>query len=357
MELSFEVPLNPVSFGQVSTALLRETYARSMNPSIFPIGNVDLSTQENDDDFFKWLQDKITRSYRIHKRDTPCIKLWHLNGGLSSVSNKQVLFSFYEVDSPTPSEVNVVKQNTTVFSSSFSKQVFESHGADSHFVPLGFDKYNFKKIDKEYFSDGRIVFNLCGKLEKRKHHKKIIQSWLKKFGDNNKYFLQCSIFNPHIKQEDNIKLFNEITGGKSFFNLTFLNYMPHNSLYNDFLNSGDVILGMSGGEGWGLPEFHSVALGKHAVLLNAHAYKDWASKDVAVMINPCGKIESEDGMFFKKGQEFNQGSFFDFDEDEFVHGCEEAIKRVEENKVNENGLKLQEKFTYSKTLDKLMELT
>ena len=177
MELSFEGPLNPVSFGQVSTALLREAYARNLNPSVFPIGNVDLSAQEKDDDFFKWLQDRIVHSFRSHKRETPCIKLWHINGGLSSISNNQVFITFYEVDSPTPSEVNVVKQNTTVFTSNFTKQVFDSHGASSHYVPLGFDKYNFKRIDKEYFSDGRIVFNLCGKLEKRKHHKKIIQSF------------------------------------------------------------------------------------------------------------------------------------------------------------------------------------
>jgi len=90
--------------------------------------------------------------------------------------------------------------------------------------------------------------------------------------------------------------------------------------------------------------------------LKAHVYKDWANDDVAVMVNPCGKIESEDGMFFKKGQEFNQGNFFDFDEDEFIHACEEVIKRVEENRVNKKGLELQEKFTYSNTLDKLLEL-
>ena len=74
------------------------------------------------------------------------------------------------------------------------------------------------------------------------------------------------------------------------------------------------------------------------------------------MVNPCGKIDSHDGMFFQKGQEFNQGQFFDFNEDEFIHGCEEAIKRVENNKVNERALELQEKFTYSNTLDELLKL-
>ena len=327
MEVAFELPINPVSFGQVSTALLREAYARGMSPSVFAIGNVDLSTQDTEDkDFLKWLEDRLNNSLKTHKKDFPSIKLWHINGGLSSVSNEQTLLTFYETDSPTQSELNITRQNKTVFTSTFTKQIFESNGVDCHYVPLGFDKYNFSKIEKKYFSDDRIVFNLCGKLEKRKHHKKVIQSWLNKFGDNGKYFLQCALFNPHIKQEDNIRLFNECTGGREFFNLSFLNYMPHNSLYNDFLNSGDISISMSGGEGWSLPEFHSVALGKHAVVLNAHVYKDWANKDNAVLVNPSGKIECYDGMFFQKGQQFNQGNLFDFEVDEFIAACEEAIK-------------------------------
>jgi hypothetical protein len=56
--------------------------------------------------------------------------------------------------------------------------------------------------------------------------------------------------------------------------------MNENSIYNEFLNSADIILGMSGGEGFGLPEFQSIALGKHAVLLNAHAYKTWAPSEI-----------------------------------------------------------------------------
>ena len=358
MEVAFELPINPVSFGQVSTALLREAYVRGLSPSVFAIGNVDLSTQNTDDaNFLKWLEDRLNNSLKTHKREHPVIKLWHINGGLSSFSDKQILLTFYETDSPTQAELNITKQNETVFTSSFTKQIFDSHGVESHFVPLGFDKYNFHRIEKQYFSDDRIVFNLCGKLEKRKHHKKIIGSWLNKFGDDRRYFLQCAVFNPHISQEDNIRLFNECTGGKEFFNLTFTNYMPHNSLYNDFLNSADITIGMSGGEGWSLPEFHSVALGKHAVIMNAHVYKDWANNKNSVLVNPSGKIESDDGMFFQKGQQFNQGNFFNFEEDEFIAACEEAIKRVETNKVNEHGLELQEKFTYSNTLDELLKLT
>jgi hypothetical protein len=50
----------------------------------------------------------------------------------------------------------------------------------------------------------------------------------------------------------------------------------------------------------------------------------------------------------------NQGQYFNYNEDEFIAGCEEVIKRVEINRVNEEGLKLQTEFTYEKTVDQLL---
>ena len=83
--------------------------------------------------------------------------------------------------------------------------------------------------------------------------------------------------------------------------LNFLGMMQKNSLYNDFLNSGNIILGMSGAEGWGLPEFQSVALGKHAVILNASAYKDWATEENSVMVESNGKEDCSGRSILQKG--------------------------------------------------------
>ena len=132
--------------------------------------------------------------------------------------------------------------------------------------------------------------------------------------------------------------------------------MPKNSIYNDFLNSADIVLGMSGAEGWGLPEFQSVGLGKHAVMLNATSYKEWANKDNSIIVEPIGKTEVYDGKFFSKGTAFNQGNIFDFNDDEFIAGCEKAIERVNSDRINHEGLKIQEQFKYSDTATKLLSL-
>lgn len=359
METNFalNLPLNAVSFGQTSIAILKELHKRGYNPVLFPIGQIDLGAQNLSPEFGQWLQQCINDCHSRHKRSLPIFKLWHLEGSLESFSEKQILFSFYELDSPTKAEVNTVKNNTKViFSSKYSVRQFQDLGLNNvHYVPLGFDADNFKKKDKQYFDDGRIIFNLVGKFEKRKHHDKVLRAWTRRFGQDGKYFLNCAIFNVFQPAEQQHAEISHILG-KKYDNLHFLGFMPKNEQYNDYLNSGDIVIGVSGGEGFGLPEMQSVALGKHAVILNAHAYKDWANEQNAVLLNPAGKEESYDGKHFHKGYPYNQGFIYTFDEDEFIHCCEQAIERFKQNKINEAGLKLQEEYTYSKTVDEILKL-
>lgn len=357
MSLSFNLPINTVSFGQISTLILRELFKARKQGLIIPIGNPDLSTQSDiSQDFSQWLQESINNALSSHNRKNRIFKLWHLNGSFESYSNEQTLLSFYELDNPTSVELNTVKNNYKVlFSSRETVDIYNQLGCKNvEYIPLAFDKYNFNRIDKTYFTDDRIVFNLVGKLEKRKHHLKIIQLWANKFGNNRKYALQCCIFNPFMKPEDQNSLVSQALNGKSYFNINFLPFMGQNKIYNDFLNSSHIVIGMSGGEGWGLPEFHSVAMGKHAIIMNAHGYKSWANKDNSVLINPSSKIEAYDGIFFHKGFPYNQGNIYDFNGDDFISGCEEVIKRVEANRINSNGLELQNTFSSEKLLSNIL---
>ena len=190
MEFAAHLPVNGLSFGQVSLSILKEFHKRGLEPCLFPI-NEDISSFSFDKDFVDWLKACIKKSPQKHKRDNPCIMLWHLNAtALTNVSNKSVLLSFYELDSPTPSEINIASNFSKIaFTSKDSIKTFSDYGISSEYVPLGFDSNHFKTLDKKYYDDGRIVFNLCGKLEKRKRHNKIIKAWIKKYGNNKKYYL------------------------------------------------------------------------------------------------------------------------------------------------------------------------
>ena len=173
MEFAAQLPVNGLSFGQVSLSILKEFHKRGLEPCLFPI-NEDISSFSFDKDFVDWLKACIKKSPQKHKRDNRCIMLWHLNAtALTNVSNKSVLLSFYELDSPTPSEINIASNFSKIaFTSKDSIKTFSDYGISAEHVPLGFDSNHFKTLDKKYYDDGRIVFNLCGKLEKRKRHNK-----------------------------------------------------------------------------------------------------------------------------------------------------------------------------------------
>ena len=355
-EIALHLPVNAVSFGQVSVSILREFYRRKLEPCLFLIGGqADLSVYNVDSNFSEWIQNCANKALKDHKRSNPIFKLWHLNGSMESYSDKQILLTFYELDSPTQEEINIIKNNSKVLvSSEYARNIFKDVGLNNvDYIPLGFDKDSFSIKNNKILND-RITFNVVGKLERRKQHAKVIKSWAAKYGNNKDYYLNCSIFNHFIKMEDQQKLLINLLDGRKYFNINFLGFMPTNSIYNDYLNSGDIVIGMSGAEGWGLPEFNSICLGKHGVILNAHAYKGWANEENATLINPVSKIEAYDGMFFKKGTPYNQGNIFDFNHNEFLTACDVAIEKVKKNRVNEAGIKLQTQFSYQKMVDSIL---
>jgi hypothetical protein len=369
MKLALNIPINNVSFGQVSIMLLRTIFEKEkageldLDLYVFPIGGADLSAQTTSQEFVTWLQSKMAKAYESYSKDIPIFKLWHLNGSFESFGCKQTLFTFYELDNPTKVEINIAKNSKLCLSSKYAIDVFNMFGVSANFLPLAFDTYNFKVTGKKYHEDERIVFNVCGKLERRKHHAKILQSWIKKYGNNAKYALQCATYNvflggnPQECDKNNNEMLRQILGNGKPFNVSFFPFMRSNAEYNDFLNSGDIILGMSGGEGWGLPEFQSIAMGKHAVLLNAHSYKTWATPEMATFVSPSGKLSAVDNMFFKPGEPFNQGNIFDWNEDAFISACEQAEAKVVANRVNSVGLKLQEDYSKDKFLQNVIQLT
>lgn len=362
-QFSLHLPFNGTSLGNISFSIAREIYRRKLNPTIFPIGPVDGAAQPQDPEFFGWLQTNINRALKDHKRSYPVFRNWHLQGLMESVSDKQIALSWYECNQPTEYEVNLVKNTTKVlFSSQYTIDKFKDLGCKNvDYLPMFFDADNFKPMARP-FKDDRIVYGVYGKWEAlRKRHAKTIEIWVEKYKNQHSHFLHLAVANNFIQDKNAVPHFvNQAVqaGSKSqekIWNVQpFLNWIQTNAEYNALLNGADVVLGL-GSENWGLPEFHSVAMGKHAIILGANGYKSWATPENSVIIDPSGMIEAHDGMFFRKGGPFNQGSFFDYAKEDLLNAFVEAEKRVRTNRVNEAGLKLREEFTVQKTVDKILD--
>jgi len=326
-----------------------------MTVAHFPIGNVDIGVYDKlSEEFKEWLTNCTEKRFNLIEKDLPTLQLWHLNGSENRITSRQFLITFYELNAPTAAEKNLCSlQDHTLFSSSHAAEAFRFAGCDNvSSIPLGFDA-DFHKTGKTYLKD-KIHFGLMGKFEKRKHTAKILKLWASKYGDNYDYQLTCCIQNPFLQPEQLNQAIGAALDGKRYGNINFLPFLSTNSEVNEFLNAIDIDLsGLSGGEGWNLPAFNATALGKWSIVLNASSHKDWATPANSILIKSAGLIDPYDGVFFHQGAPFNQGQIHIFNDEEVLAAMGEAETKCKAE--NSEGLLLQEKFTYSKTLDIILD--
>ena len=135
--LIYKGPLNSLSFGNVPFNLLKEMHKQDMNVSIFPHGNVDVSSFGSiDKDLKDWVEKGVNDRYLMLDESITTLQMWHLNGSENRISKKQILYTFYELDNPTKEEKKLCDfQDKTFFSSSTASTLFPN----SSFAPLGFD--------------------------------------------------------------------------------------------------------------------------------------------------------------------------------------------------------------------------
>ena len=114
-KIILKAAFNSLSFGNVSYNIARELYRKDISTAIFPIGgNFDFNAFDKlDGDFKKWLEDSANNRLTKLKSDTPCLSIWHLNDS-ESFPGKKVFYTFYELDSPTFSEKNIVDFHDSV---------------------------------------------------------------------------------------------------------------------------------------------------------------------------------------------------------------------------------------------------
>jgi hypothetical protein len=360
-----EFPVNSVSFGYCGFNILNELYNRGYDNFLLrDIGQPSLDCfdkRRGDKDFINWLNERRSNFLSNYSKKFNSIKLWHTNGSEGSVSNNESLFSFFELDSVTPVEVNILNQKKNVIvTSQYAKGVLERCGVEVPVivVPIGLDPLHlYKTDDRKKIPAGITSWSVFGKIEVRKSTMEVVKTWIKTYGNNPKHLLNVHCYNVHFSPEDNQKLVAQILEGKAKpFNVNFYPYVGTLFELNQAYNYTDIVIDMSKGEGFSLPSHSCVALGKHAVIHNNSGMTEWATKENAVLIDPTGKAPAFDGVFFRNTGDFSIGNWFTYDENDLIKAMSQAEARYKQNPVNEAGLKLPEKFNWKICVDKLVEI-
>lgn len=355
--LNFEGPINSLSLGNVTVNFLRELISKGIKLNTFVVSDrAEFAAYDRiDEGVRETIIKSASERFVDYDASIPVLKVWHINGSHFRAAKNQYLYTFYEVDDPTPQEVGIVKsQEHVFFSSSAAANIFKERGCENvSFVPLGFDK-DFNMVPENKVN-GVIHFSLIGKFESRKNTRAIIKAWTELFGDKQGYQLSLLVNNPFIPEEEFASTLMEALG-KRWANVNLLPRLDNNSQVASLHKSTDIDLsGLSSGEGWNLPSFNSTCLGKWSVVSNCSSHKDWANDENSILIEPEGKRPCYDGRFFQEGAPFNQGELHVLPSDTIKSGILKAVERFRENPVNKQGKKLQEVFTYSNTLDKILD--
>ncbi len=359
---ALELPLDNSVEAAISKIILRTLYKAELsnkkhrNLFLFPIGNLNFNEEVQDEHFGIWVMHQRINGRDNYNRSIPSFKICRLESSFSSVSFNPTNLSFYELDSPTSCELHSVRSNKTYFPSEFSKSVFNKHnGINCDSLSIPFDSFIFSHQGPRQ-KDDLIVFSIQCEFQAKRHISKTIAAWSQKYGNNPRYVLQCAIHNKLLTQNQNKQLIDQITkncGSPS--NVKFYN-ISHTSDWNRFLNNADILINMSGGESFNYYDFNGVAIGRHAIVLDAHCNKDWATEDNCTLVSPSKKSFVYDGLFYMENNYMNQGTVFDFEVDDFLHACEKAINKVEKNSINENGFALQTKFNKDSFVETIFEI-
>jgi hypothetical protein len=361
-----EGPINNLSLGNVTFNIARELSRRDELKSMcLPqcVNQISFQSFDRADENLK--REIINKIQNFNKEvivDDVALKIWHINGCERRVAKKQILFSFYEVDMPTETEINLVnQQDAVIFSSTEAIDAFLKTGKVNpdkfYFVPLGFDEDFYVEDVKK---PDVIHFGICGKLEKRKNTQTVIREWLKLYGNNNKYQLTCLINNPFFPKETFDQIIINTLEGKHYSNINFLPTLETNSQVNQFINSLDIDLsGCCGNEGWNLPSFNAACMNKVCVVGLGGAHLDWVnefSNSNLIKLEPSGIEECYDGVFFHRGMEYNQGCFHYFRPELISAAIKEAEYFFVNNYKEDSGKELREFFTYEKTVNSILNI-
>lgn len=355
--LTLNFPINSTSLGAAGFHFL-ENIEEDFN--LFPIGNsIDTAAFEPLSMALKMkVQKSLDNALGSHSIETPSLKLWHGFQGLERVSKRQALYTFHELDSLTQIEKNnLIQQEALAVPCSFNKEVFEANGVKVPIsvIPLGVDRQIFYPLEKYKNKSGPYIFLMAGKFEARKLHVEILQAFAMTFANNPSVKLRCCITNRFVEMKAVYEMIHQqIFGGRMPNNIEFVEWLPTERHFADFLSSGDCLITPSRGESFNLPLLQAMSCGVQVITNPDHAHRDYITIDNSILCKSEGKAVAMDNMFFRNDGKTNTGSWFMVSVNSIAQAMIEAYKKG--RVFNSAGIETASKMSWKASADKLIKL-
>jgi glycosyltransferase involved in cell wall biosynthesis len=345
--LSLIAPINNTGFGRASISILRALMRKS-NVSLFPIGGMEVGTEEE----AKYVRAALDNA-KFPSFDSPALRIWHQHDMSQFVGKgPHIGFPFFELDKFTEQEKYHLNSLDLILTpSEWSKTVIlENLGYDTNveICPLGVENYS---IRAQHNNSSLTKFFCCGKWEKRKGHDKVIEAFCKVFSDDDDVLLYMMCHNPflNIRQEKEWKdlYINSPLGHK----VRFLPRVQSHREVIETMGKMDCGVFVSRAEGWNLELLEMMSIGKPVIATNYSAHTEFCNKENSMLVEIDSLEMADDGVWFdgKVGRWAELGY-------KQVDSISEYMRHVHMNKqVNLAGIETGKKYTWENTATEILK--
>lgn len=358
MNLNLIAPINQLGYGIAGINILKALQKLDVNVSLFPIGQPQVTSEEDAKAVNKGLE-----SARLFYSKAHCIRIWHQHDMAQFVGKgEHIGFPIFELDTFNDLEKHHLSSVDRLFvCSEWAKKIVynqieklemnEAMGWGDYAVnviPLGVDMNIFKPTPTNCPTQKTIFFN-CGKWEVRKGHDILIEAFKKvaKEYKNVELWMMCS--NPFNSPEEDAKWLN-------LYNHPQVRLIPRGDTQSDVYNiMSRIDCGVfpSRGEGWNLELLEVMAIGKHVIATDYAAHTEFCNQDNCRLIPINGVAPAFDGKWF-----FGQGNWADINSDTIDKITEQMIDfhlNKSFNYYNSNGVATAEKFSWENTAKEIIK--
>jgi glycosyltransferase involved in cell wall biosynthesis len=317
-KLSLMTAINELGYGQVGKHFAKELSKREdVETALWPIGNAQVLP--DDLESIK----KLINNQDNYDVNAPCLRIYHQFSLAERVGRGNFYaMPIFELNTFNSREKHHLSNTDyLIVNSEWAKQVILNNipkrASGVYVVPLGFDPEVFYagrkpsvRIQKRKDS---FVFLNCGKWETRKGHDILIKAFTLAFEQKDNVELWMMPTNPFITPEEKTYWEGLYKSCKLWSKVRIIDRLPTQNDVADVMCAADCGVFPARAEGWNLEALEMLALGKHLIITDYSAHKEFANADNSYLI-PANETEPAMGIGGMERKWFyGQGEWAKFD--------------------------------------------
>lgn len=350
--LNFITPICYTGYGiaGVNTAVALTKLGARVD--LFPLGQ--LTYHNRHDPFIRMMMNNSERFYRL----APCIRLWHqFDMTLFCGKGQHVGWPIFELDRFNEKEKHNLNACDLLFvCSEWAKNVCNSEipNRQAIVIPLGVDTDIFRPVQTKRRD---TIFINAGKWEKRKGHDLLIQCFEKAFTPLDNVQLWMMPTNPFLTPQEAGVFLNRYQHSHLYHKISIIPWQESDEQVAAVMQQADCGIFPSRAEGFNLEALEILACGKHLIITDYSAHKDFCNSQNSLLISIDRTEKAIDNKWFHGDGEW--AKFGNLQEEQLVEHMRSIHKRKQEGSLpmfNMPGLETAKKFSWYNTANKILEV-